>query len=271
MVAGRTRRGTVQATVAAVPPALVGVIAVGGVLALWQAAAVSGLLPATSVPPATAVGREFVGLMSEQTFWQKFAETGTGWAIGVLLTALVAIPVGLALGVSAFLHDSGSGLIEVLKPIPPIALIPLTLLMWGPALQMKLFLIVFGSVWPLLTQIIYGVRRVDHVALEMSRTYGLGWRRTTTHVVMPSILPYLSTGLRISAAIGLIISLVAEMIAGNPGLGQLIVVAQSSNALGRMYALIIVTGLMGLAINHAFALLDRWVLAWHPSNRKERE
>ncbi|KAE8765651.1 ABC transporter permease subunit [Georgenia thermotolerans] len=217
----------------------------------------------------TDVAREFVALFGNATFWDKFGATTFSWSVGLAITAAVAVPLGLLIGSSRVLLESTSAVIEFLKPIPPIALIPLGLLMWGPALEMKLTLIVFGAMWPVLTQVVYGIREVDDVALSMARTYQLGRWQTITRIVVPSVLPFVAPGLRVSASIALIIAFVTEMVGGTEGLGQMLVAAQSSNAIAQMYALVVLTGLMGLAVNAAFRATEALMLRWHPSNRKE--
>lgn len=249
------------------PNVLIGVASVLGMLCVWQLVSVTGLLPESVVPPASAVLIELFALPSDPQFWAHLSSTVYSWGIGVMLTGIIAIPLGLLLGSSRFLLESTRALIEFLKPIPPIALIPLGLLLWGPSLQMKLTLIVFAAVWPLLTQVIYGIQQVDDVAMSMARSYRLGRTQTVTRVVVPSTLPFVATGLRLSAAIALIVAVVTEMIGGVAGLGQAIVQAQRANALEQMYALIIIAGILGLLINGVFRLAEAPILHWHPSKR----
>src|SRR5690606_19842522 len=113
-----------------------------------------------------------------------------------------------------------------LKPIPGVALIPLALLLWGPTEGVKLALIVFGAVWPLLTQLVYGLREVPGTALEMAKVYRLSRSQRLRRITLPSVLPFTLTGLRISVTIALIIAIVTEYIVGMPGLGSLLALAQ---------------------------------------------
>ncbi|WP_226925304.1 ABC transporter permease [Georgenia thermotolerans] len=263
---GRSRR---PRRTGRLPYLAVGWATVAALLALWELGARTALLPGSSIPAMTDVAREFVALFGNATFWDKFGATTFSWSVGLAITAAVAVPLGLLIGSSRVLLESTSAVIEFLKPIPPIALIPLGLLMWGPALEMKLTLIVFGAMWPVLTQVVYGIREVDDVALSMARTYQLGRWQTITRIVVPSVLPFVAPGLRVSASIALIIAFVTEMVGGTEGLGQMLVAAQSSNAIAQMYALVVLTGLMGLAVNAAFRATEALMLRWHPSNRKE--
>lgn len=238
-------------------------------LAFWEVLSRTGALPPDAIPPASAVLAEFAAQLFLPTFWASLWATLSVALLGLALIIAIATPLALLIGLVKPFAESTWFLVEFLKPIPPVALIPLGLLLWGPSPGMKLFLIVLGAIWPLLTQLVYGVKEVNGVATDMARSYRLGWWLTTSHLVAPSILPFALTGLRISAAIAIIVAVVTEMIGGATGLGQGIVVAQSAGALTEMYALILAAGLLGLALNAAFRAAEKPLLFWHPSMREE--
>lgn len=239
------------------------------VMAVWEVLARSGAFPPGSIPPASAVLAEFIGQLGTLGFWEALWNTVSVALLGLLLIVVVASPLALLIGLVRPVQESVWFVLEFLKPIPPVALIPLGLLLWGPSPGMKLFLIVMGAIWPLLTQLIYGIREINGVGAEMARSYRLGRWLTVSRLVVPSVLPFALTGLRISASIAVIVAVVTEMIGGAAGLGQNIVVAQSAGALAEMYALILAAGLLGLAINAGFRGLAKPLLFWHPSIRQE--
>lgn len=239
------------------------------VLLLWEAASRSGLLPKASLPPASEVLLAWPALAATSAFWGSVGHTLGSALGGLAIVVLIAVPVGLAIGLSRFVRESTWLVVEFLKPIPPVAMIPLGLLLWGPSETMKLTLIAFGALWPFLTQMVYGINQVDHVALDMSKSYRLKAWLTTSRVIIPSLLPFAATGLRVSASIAVVVAVVTELIGGAAGLGRDIMVAQSAGNLPAMYALILTTGLLGLLINAAFAAAERPMLFWHPSQRKE--
>lgn len=237
----------------------------------WELLYRVGILPSTSFPSAFETFGRLFQMAGTQAFWANIGLTVQGVLLGLVLVIIIAIPLGMAIGLSRYIRESTWLIVEFLKPIPPVALIPIGLLFWGPSMGMKTILIVFGAIWPLLVQVTYGVRAVDRVTLSMAKSFRLGWWLTTSRVVVPSILPYVVTGLKISTAIAVIVAVVVELIGGAPGLGQSISVAQSSNALPEMYGLIIAAGLLGLFINALFALVERRVLFWHASQRELNE
>jgi len=255
-----TRRGRI----------LYGVVAVVVVLLLWSAASAAGVLPANVVPGPVDIAAAFGAQLVTGDFWAAIGQTLLSVFIGLIIVLVISTPLSIAMGRVRFIRESLWVVIEFLKPIPPVALIPLTLLLWGISPTMKLFLVVFGALWPLLTQMTYGVREADGVALSMARSYRLGGWRTIRSVIVPSLLPFTATGLRVSAAIALIISVVTEMITGAAGIGKSITIAQVAGQLAPMYALIVTTGLLGLGLNALFRLGERRLLFWHASQREEQ-
>jgi ABC-type nitrate/sulfonate/bicarbonate transport system permease component len=241
-----------------------------GVLAaliLLEAASRSGLLPAQYFPPVSLTFLQLLHELTQATLWVAVGQTMAGWAAGLLLAVVVAVPAGLLIGSVKPLFHASRIVVEFLRPIPSVALVPLAVLVFGAGLEMKVFLVVFACTWPLLFQTMYGVRDVDPTVLATARVYGLPAHARFVKVVLPSAMPYIATGLRISAAIGLILAVTAEIVVGAPGIGRLILDAQSVNATTTMYALVAVTGLLGLLINLLVRLIEKRVLAWHVSVR----
>jgi ABC-type nitrate/sulfonate/bicarbonate transport system permease component len=270
--------GTATAVIEPSPPALAGlrtrkipwagVVSVLAALATWQGSSAIGILPETSLPSAWAVLREWVSLIAEARYWASVWSTLSSALLGLVLVVSIGLPLGLLIGRVRLVRESTWFLIEFLKPIPPVAMLPLALLLWGPATTMKLTLITYGAFWPFLVQIIYGVSQVDATALRMSRSFRLGAWLTSTRVVVPGLLPFAATGIRISASIAIIVAVVTELVGGAAGLGREIVLAQNASQLPRLYALILTTGVLGIAVNSIFTLAEKPLLFWHPSHRE---
>jgi ABC-type nitrate/sulfonate/bicarbonate transport system permease component len=255
--AGRRRSGSVAAKV----------LTVAGVLVVWQLLSAAGVLAADTVPSPAAIGVAFVGLAGEPGFWSAFGLTLLSWALGLALSVVVAVPAGLLLGTSDICYRSCRFTIDFLRTIPPVALVPLALLLYGATTQMKLLLVVLGSVWPLLLQSMYGVHQIDPVARDTARSYRLDRRRRALYVVLPGTAPFVATGVRIAAIMALLLSIGAELIGSAPGLGNEIGLAEAASDIPRLYALIAVCAVLGVVINAALARLERKVLSWHVSHR----
>ena len=218
-------------------------------------------------PPVSEMLSALVDEAGTSGFWTAVGNTLQGWVIGLALAALIAIPAGIVIGSSRLLYRSLRAVIEFLRPIPSVALIPLAVLIYGSGLESKVFLATFAATWPLLMQVLYGVQDVDPVATDTARSFGFGRAQRLLRVTLPSAIPYIATGVRISAAVALILCVTAELVIGAAGLGREINLARQGGAVDLMYALIIATGLLGWAMNAVFARGERRVLHWHPSAR----
>jgi ABC-type nitrate/sulfonate/bicarbonate transport system permease component len=193
----------------------------------------------------------------------------TSWAIGLGTATLAAVVLGTAVGLTPFLRRATHTTVEFLRPIPSVALIPLAVLMFGLQMRAALVIIVYAAFWQVFVQVIYGVADVDTVARDTARSFRLTRRERLTYLVLPTLLPYLMTGLRLAAAVALILAVTAEMVIGNPGLGRMIELSRSAGDAVGLYALIVVTGLLGLSVNLVFRFVERRSLSWHQSVRGE--
>jgi len=220
-------------------------------------------------PPPTEMFAALADEVTTADFWAAVGNTMQGWAVGLAVACAIAIPAGIVIGSSGLLYRSLRGVIEFLRPIPSVALIPLAVLIWGSGLESKVFLAAFAATWPLLMQTLYGVQDVDPVATDTARAFGFSRAQRLLRVTLPSAVPYIATGVRISAAVALILAVTAELVIGAPGLGREINIARQSEAVDIMYALIVVTGLLGWGMNIVFARVERRVLHWHASQRVE--
>jgi ABC-type nitrate/sulfonate/bicarbonate transport system permease component len=251
-------------------PLLAAVVSIAAFLALWQLVSRRGLISEQDLPAMTTTFSELWSMMHTREFWTAFGQTVRGWALGLGIATALAVPAGILLGSSNFALRAFRIPIEFLRPIPSAALIPLLFLTLGTTLKSEIFLAAFGAFWPLLVQTIYGVRDVDPVALDTARSFGIGPLERLYRIKLPSAVPYIATGLRISSAVALILAFTAELFMGIPGLGQIMNVAESFGLTVQVYALALATGFLGLAIYVTFATLERRALRWHPSQRAAR-
>jgi ABC-type nitrate/sulfonate/bicarbonate transport system permease component len=243
-------------------------VAVLCALALWELVVGIGLLSEDHVPSMTATVAELAELLGDGDFWSAVGSTLQGWALGLGIAAALAIPFGILIGSSPLAYRSVRFVVEFLRPIPSVALVPLAVLIYGVGLESKVFLAAFASFWPLFVQTLYGVQDVDPVATDTARSFGLGRFERLWRIKLPSAVPYIATGLRISSAVALILAVTAEIVIGSPGLGRSINVARQGGAIELMYALIITTGLLGWVLNVLTTQAERRVLHWHPAHRQ---
>lgn len=249
--------------------ALLGVAGILALLAVWEVAARAGLVDARFLPPPSEVLPAFFQILTFADFWGAIGSTLAAWGIGLAIALVAGTALGIVVGLSPFLRRATHSTTEFLRPIPSVALIPLAVLLFGPKVESSLMLIVYAAFWQIFIQVLYGVADVDQVAMSTGRSYGFSKWQRIRYIVFPTTLPYLLTGLRLAAAVALILAVTAQLLIGTPGIGQEISKAQSSGLYVIMYALILATGLLGVVINIGARVLERRVLGWHESVRGE--
>lgn len=235
----------------------------------WELTPRLGLVNAQYLPPFSGVLVDLVQSFGLRKYWIAVGDTMVAWAIGILLAVLLGATAGLFIGASPFLRKVTHTTIEFLRPIPSVALIPLAVLLFGVKIGSSLLLIVYACFWQVFIQVLYGVTDVDNVAMSTAKSYGLsGWQQMRS-VVVPTVLPYLLTGIRLAASVALILAITAELVISAPGLGREIALAQTGAAITHLYALILTTGVLGVGINTVMRLVEARLLSWHPSIRGE--
>ncbi|MGH3652286.1 ABC transporter permease [Glutamicibacter sp.] len=265
----RAHRAKRARTGSAVPNGVWGLIGIVIFLGIWELIPALGIVQAAYLPPASEVLMTLFADFMLTAFWVAVGETLLAWFIGLAIAVLLALVLGLAIGMSSFLRRATNSTIEFLRPIPSVALIPLAVLMFGTKIESSLMLIIYACFWQVLIQVLYGVADVDNVAMQTARSYGFSRFQRIRDVIFPTMLPYLMTGIRLGAAVALILAITAELIIGSPGLGKEIQLAQSGGAIAGMYALIVATGLLGVVINLCMRVVEKRVLSWHASVRGE--
>jgi NitT/TauT family transport system permease protein len=246
-----------------------GVIGFGVVLLCFEAATRGGLLNPNAFPPVSLVLLRVAELAVDPAFLRQVWSTLGGWAIGLGVAVLIAVPIGILLGSSNFTYAGSRAFIEFLRPIPSVALIPLAILLFGRDVQAKATLATYASIWPILFNTVYGMHDVDPVAKDTARSFGFGRLSILTRVSLPSALPFIYTGIRIAAAIALIVVISAELLgAARNGIGAWLMVARSALRPDLVFAGTIVTGMLGWAINWATVTAERRLLGWQPALRE---
>lgn len=244
------------------------VLSIAGALALWQLVTTTGVVDERYLPTMTDTVSTLYDLVGGDAFWTSVADTLQATALGLAIAAGLAIPLGLLIGASELMYRATRVLVEFLRPIPSVALIPLAVLVYGIGMPSAVFLAAFAAFWPLLVQTFYGMHDVDPVAVDTARSFGLGRLTRLRRVELPSALPFIATGARISVTVALILVITAQLVIGVPGLGRDITVAQSGGDVPATYALVLATGLLGWVLNTLTSAIERRALRWHPSQRR---
>jgi ABC-type nitrate/sulfonate/bicarbonate transport system permease component len=187
--------------------------------------------------------------------------------LGYSFAVIVAVVVGLVLGFSRRARLAAGPLVEFFRAIPPPALLPFGLLVLGVGTTMKVFLIAFVCLWPVLLNTIDGVMGVDPTLQETSRVYGISKRDHIRRVILPAATPQIFAGMRTSLSLALILMVISEMVASTNGIGRFTLESQRSFDIADMWSGILLLGILGYALNAVFILVERSVLRWHRGAR----
>jgi NitT/TauT family transport system permease protein len=239
----------------------VGVLAL---LALGEIVGRSGLVDPDDVPPTSRVLTELGRLLADGAFRTDILYTLRTWLGGLLIATVLAVPAGALLGSVPGLNHASRALVELLRPIPSVAVIPLIALVVGVGAELRLVVVAYACTWPILFNTIYGLMEVDPLARETARGFGFGRLAVLTRVSLASAAPFILTGIRISAGIGLIAEVSAEIIVGgDAGIGTAVTLAQSAaGQLDVVLAAIAVAGLLGYTANLLLETAGRRAFGW---------
>jgi NitT/TauT family transport system permease protein len=223
-----------------------------------------GLVPAIYLPRASSVVVRMVELVADLKFLKQIVATLEAWAVGLALAVLISVPVGILIATSELAYKMSSPVIEFMRPIPSVALIPLAILLWGQGFSMKIILVAYATSWPILFNTVYGVHDVDPIAVQTARCFGLKHRSILWRISFPSAAPLIFTGIRISASIGLIVVIGSELLASaDSGIGSYILfVSLNGGQMDSVLAGAAIAGIVGVLINSLFGMIDRRAFAW---------
>jgi len=242
-----------------------GVVGALGVIALWEVAARSGVLDPVVFPsPTLAIGmaaeRLTVGQIGENLSW-SLLRVFSGFVLGAAAGAVIGIAAGWYRGFGLVARP----LIELLRPIPPLAWIPLAIIWFGLGEPSKFFIIFLGAFFPVVTSAYHGVRTIDPTLLRAARTMGLSELPLLLRVVVPAASPDLATGIRIGWGLAFGVLVAAELIAADRGLGYMIINERNTGgSVGVIIVGILLIGALNLITDAAIgAAIKRWIGRWH--------
>jgi NitT/TauT family transport system permease protein len=256
---------------------VVPVVAIG----IWQWVAINGWVNENVLPSPLEVARKWLAYLLPLKEFKEYTDGGWwSWVFsgelivdslgsmyrvvtGFLIGAGLALPLGLAMGASRGVYAWFNPLVQLLRPIPPIAYIPLSILWFGLGNPPAVFLIALGAFFPVLMNTIAGVRQVDGIYLRAARNLGASGPTMFLRVILPAAVPFILTGMRIGVGTAFIVVIVSEMIAVNNGLGFRILEAREYFWSAKIIAGMITIGLLGLAIDSGMNRVNNYLLRWH--------
>ena len=189
------------------------------------------------------------------------------FAMGLGLAIVLGVTGGVILGASARAFDAVKLVVEFLRPLPSVALIPFAILILGVGDASSVTITTYASFWPILFNTYYGVRDTDPVAVDTARNFGLSRPALLRRVLLPSAATNIAAGIRVSAAIALILAITVEILTSSGGLGYYIVRMQTAIRTEDMYAGVFAVGILGYAINVAATALEKKLVFWKTDAR----
>jgi NitT/TauT family transport system permease protein len=242
---------------------MLGFLTICIVLTLWQVASISGFIDRAIIPPASLVFQRFAAQWVDATFYPHLWATLFRIGVGFALAAVVAIPIGLFMGYWSRVYRLFALTIDVLRPIPASAFVPLALIIFGIGNAMHIFVVFIGAVFPILLASIDSARAVDPALIGTAKTLGRDTKGIFRTVVLPAAMPYMVTGLRIGMTQALVVAVSSEMILSSEGLGYRVLYAQRIIDVPGLYAGVLTLAFLGYLLNRCLLAFENHVVAWH--------
>ena len=237
------------------------------ILIFWEVGAVKGWF-SPLMPSASQTLTDFWGWVSNPFYVKGTNDRGIGWhlitslrrvAIGFTVGAAIAIPSGVLIGLFPVVSKAVDPFIQILKPVSPLAWLPIGLGLIKDSESTAIFVIAITSLWPTLINTKFGVSNVDPTYIDVTRTLGASPWRTITKVILPAAAPSIVSGMRISAGIAWLVIVAAEILIGGTGVGYFVWNEWNNLSITSIITAILLIGAIGLVIDRLFGLLQHWV------------
>jgi ABC-type nitrate/sulfonate/bicarbonate transport system permease component len=232
-----------------------------GLLALWQWMALA--YPAPQLPPIQAIASAYWRFVQGDLLHSAVLPSLYRLLCGLLFAVVAGSIIGLVIGNMRWIDPWLRPVLEYLRFIPAVAILPAALLLLGPTDTMRIFVIVFGSIFPVILAAIDGARRVDDVLLDVARVNHLSAGARIVRVVLPAALPAIFAGVRTALGLALIMMVISELIAADNGIGFYILRSQRLFQTAGVYAGVLVIGTIGWALTGILLAVENRVLGWY--------
>jgi NitT/TauT family transport system permease protein len=229
---------------------------------IWEVVARTGIANPTLLSPPTKVFPAIKDYFVTGDIYPHLEASLKRGAVGFALAVAVGVPVGLLLGWARPLSRVVSPVVELLRQLPPLAMLPVFLLFLGLGFKAQVAMVIWAALWPILLNTVTGAQSVDPRLVKAARTLGASRLSLFTKVALPSALPTVVTGMRLGASYSLLVLISAEMIGANSGLGFLILNNQYTFHIPQMYASILIIACLGLTLNYGLLILERIAIPW---------
>lgn len=227
------------------------------IVLLWHLATQFGWMSPEAFSRPLDVAVALFRIIADGTLLIATLQTLQAATVGLCLAIMLGVPIGMLIGTSALAHRTIMPTLDMLRPVPPVALIPLSLLVFGFGVSMEAAVIAFASVWAVLLATIAGVRSLEGRLSEVARTLELSRIAYVRKIVLPAALGRVLVGIRLAVGIALVVAVTVEIVVNPRGMGYGMIIAQQSLRPDLVYAQLIWIGFVGWGINWGILYLDR--------------
>jgi NitT/TauT family transport system permease protein len=238
-----------------------GIVIPGSAIVCWEAASRGGLLPVETFSRPTEVLAAGISIMADGSLLIATWQTLEAALVGLGIAIALGVPLGIVLGISVLARMTVTPTLDALRPIPPVALIPLSLLIFGFGLSMEGAVVGFACVWTVMIATIAAVRSMDSHLHEVARALELSNFAYVRKIILPAALGRVAVGVRVAIGIALVVAVTVEIVVNPRGLGYDMIIAQQSLRPDLMYAQLLWVGAVGWVINWSIFKLDRAFLS----------
>ena len=230
---------------------------------LWEVVSRARLISPLYFPPISKNLVVFYQLMLDGTLPLELVRSFGRIFGGFFLAVCTMVPLGIAMGLFTPVHNLFEPLTELVRPLPPPAIIPVAMLFLGIGEAMKIIVIAFACAFPILINTMDGVKAVEPTLVDTAKTFGRNRYEIILQVILPASLHQIFTGWRVALPIALIVDIVSEMVGSLNGIGRFILVMQRSFDIPEMYAGIFLVALVGYGLNALLRFFNNRLVGWH--------
>ncbi len=249
---------------------LAGWIVIAALIALGEIASSSHWYTSAVVPSPSTIASAWWTASSNGTLWPAVGNTVAVLFEGFAIGAAAGVALGVLMARVRTAYVILEPIVELLRPIPIVAIIPLLILFVGIGNELKVVAVIVAALVPVLLSTIAGVASVAPTMRETGATFGLNGLEATWEVYLPSALPSIFVGMRTALSLSIVVAVLTQMLAGNTGIGYLIETAQQTLDVDTIYALVLTLGVLGYLVNLLVILIQHVSVPWAPEARSRR-
>lgn len=241
---------------------ILGAVSIGTLLFLWEFGQPLGIPGLSNLPPPTAVIKASASLLTSNLYWEGWVLSLQRITAGFILAQIVGVPLGLLMAMHRNAFDTMFPVVEILRPIPPVAWIPVSIIFWPTRELSVIFIVFLGAFWIVLLNTIGGASNIEpnykRAALSLGSTPGdMFWR-----IILPATVPSIITGMAVGMGIAWEMVVAAEMVAGRTGLGYLLWQSFEVNAIAQCIVCMISIGIAGYISSEIIRLFGSFAAPW---------